>query len=405
MSIEKFRKFLFPILFIFPLLNHPITSYLYCLIGLISLFYFIKNKIKIKHFDWFFLTPFFLIIIGGWNSSNIKEYLNLLSINLMSILIILIFILTTKNDFKLKLGLNIFAISSILCCLIFSTYAISLHGIQELFQSNLNGTNYRQIIEKIPFFEVNIIYYSLFIVISIIIVMDDIDFKQIGYKLVLKILGVLLLLFNLILFSSKMAIISLSIYAIISLYKKRKYLKYYWFLILTFIILLFFLLLYCQNSFFIKRFIEPFYFFKLPHGMDYSSTSIRLGIYFCLDEIIRQNFLFGVGTGDVFDSLSYCFQQFNTNAYNSAKFGSHNNFLWYFISNGIFGFLVFLSFTIYVITKVRKYNKDYTIFILIMFINMISEDILIRQRGVILFYLLISPFVIKSRCNFTNHKS
>lgn len=393
MNIEKYKNLLFPALFIFPLLNHSLTSYYYGILAVLSVVLYLKNKIEFVKIEWFFVIPYLLIVVGGWNSSNVIEYLNILSINSISLLITIIFVLSYNKDFKLTIGLKIFTISNIVCCFIFLIYALTLLSFKELLDSNLNGSNYRQIIEKIPYFEINIIYYSLFIVISIIVLIEEIDYGKFNKRFVFIIIGLLLLLFNLILFSSKMAIISFSIFLIMFTYKKRRFINFY--LLSIFISGILFIMFFNKNSFLLKRFVEPFYFLKLPNGLDYSSTSIRLGIYNCLKNVISQNFLFGVGTGDVFDSLNVCYLQYNTNAYENAKFGSHNNFLWYFISNGIFGFLAFITFCKHLIKKIIDSNEKYTIYIIVMFINMLTEDILIRQRGVILFYLLTIPFLIK----------
>jgi hypothetical protein len=110
---------------------------------------------------------------------------------------------------------------------------------------------------------------------------------------------------------------------------------------------------------------------------EYSKASLAL---------IKQNFWFGVGTGDLEDALIGEYKEMGSELKNQYLFHAHNQFIAFFITFGIFGFLWFFVALIYPPFKERYFNDFfYLVFFLIMAFSMLSDDTLETQAGATLF--------------------
>ena len=110
---------------------------------------------------------------------------------------------------------------------------------------------------------------------------------------------------------------------------------------------------------------------------EYSKASLAL---------IKQNFWFGVGTGDLEDALIGEYKEMGSELKNQYLFHAHNQFIAFFITFGIFGFLWFFFALIYPPFKEQYFNDFfYLVFFLIMAFSMLSDDTLETQAGATLF--------------------
>jgi len=126
---------------------------------------------------------------------------------------------------------------------------------------------------------------------------------------------------------------------------------------------------------------------------DYESTSQRIEAWQSSLTVIKNNFLFGVGAGDVKEAL---IEEYSLNNYEylvEKKLNSHNQFLQTFIATGIFGFsALMLMFIVPFVFSIRKKNYLYLMFIIIMFINFLTESMLETQAGVVFYGFFNSVF-------------
>jgi hypothetical protein len=113
-------------------------------------------------------------------------------------------------------------------------------------------------------------------------------------------------------------------------------------------------------------------------------------------EIFKDNFWFGVGTGDVKDAFREKYQK--TNLFKEGHYKkTHNQFLTIALSLGIFGILVFSGIVILLI-KNHTGSLSY-LFILgqiIILLSMLWEDTLETQAGVSIFALLLNLFLFEN---------
>jgi O-antigen ligase len=124
------------------------------------------------------------------------------------------------------------------------------------------------------------------------------------------------------------------------------------------------------------------------------STSVRILIWQAAIEIIKENYRYGVGTGDTKDMLLKKYKEKGmTGAYNE-KLNAHNQFLQTFIALGLPGIILLLSSIIFPsILAFRKKNFIYLTFLIIIFINFLTESMLETIAGV-MFYASFNSLLI-----------
>ena len=128
---------------------------------------------------------------------------------------------------------------------------------------------------------------------------------------------------------------------------------------------------------------------------DGHSVSQRLFFMKIGKQIVKENFFFGVGIGDVNDSFIEQYLKTPNDLEKENQMRSHNQFLSFFISYGIVGFSLWLFTIMYPIFRMRQLNPIYSIFITIMFVGFLSDDMLERQAGVAI-YITINALLLFS---------
>lgn len=113
--------------------------------------------------------------------------------------------------------------------------------------------------------------------------------------------------------------------------------------------------------------------------------------------IIKENSLFGVGTGDVQDAFN---QKHEERDIISEKYWrrAHNQYLTYFVSFGILGGIYFLIFLLYPTVVLKQYRDYlYLCFISISMLSMLTEDTLETQVGITFFAYFNTLLIFKKR--------
>lgn len=115
--------------------------------------------------------------------------------------------------------------------------------------------------------------------------------------------------------------------------------------------------------------------------------------------LIRQNPVFGVGTGDVPNAFKDQYQKMNTNLAVQYRGRSHNQYLSITVAFGILGLVWFLAVMFYPGILTRNFNNYfYVIFWLILMLSMLTENTIEKQEGVT-FYILFTSLMILGREN------
>ena len=129
--------------------------------------------------------------------------------------------------------------------------------------------------------------------------------------------------------------------------------------------------------------LEPRQMEGNPNG---HSFSMRLEFWKTAIQIISQNPLFGVGTGDVSAAFKNMYSEMKSPLEERWRLRSHNQFLTVFVGLGFFGIIFFLFTLGYPPWKGKGFSDYYyLIFILIIAFSMLDEDTLETQAGVTFF--------------------
>lgn len=130
-------------------------------------------------------------------------------------------------------------------------------------------------------------------------------------------------------------------------------------------------------------------------GGDPSGHSVaqRIAYLKAASEIIRNNFLIGVGTGDVQYSFNQQYEVSDSQLAKNYRRRAHNQFVTILLSFGIIGFIIsiFAFFAPFIIER-KWHDYLFIVFFIIAMISMLNEDTLETQTGVsffIFFYALL----------------
>jgi hypothetical protein len=134
--------------------------------------------------------------------------------------------------------------------------------------------------------------------------------------------------------------------------------------------------------------------FELKHNPSGHSVTQRIEFWRTSLAIIHDNWLTGVGTGDMNLVFQQEYEKLNTPLEKKFRWRSHNQFLSFFVAFGIFGLAWFLFCLVYPPLRLKKF-KDYyyLVFFIIICLSMMWEDTIESQEGVTIFAFFSSFFL------------
>ena len=117
----------------------------------------------------------------------------------------------------------------------------------------------------------------------------------------------------------------------------------------------------------------------------------RYWVYACNYQIIKENWIVGVGTGNVQNHLNFCYQIVDAKIALEQDLNTHNEYANIWIGTGISGLILFLSFLISIWIKFKFWISRT---IIIVFATVcLTENLLERQQGVFFFTLFFSLLI------------
>lgn len=120
-------------------------------------------------------------------------------------------------------------------------------------------------------------------------------------------------------------------------------------------------------------------------------------------DILKNNWLFGVGIGDVKDSFISQYEINNSKLNKENRHRAHNQFLTHWISMGLIGFILTLSLFIYPLLTLNKRCDFLLCIVLISFsFSFLWQDMLETQAGVTIFSIFYSLMVFKNKYHVKN---
>jgi len=127
-----------------------------------------------------------------------------------------------------------------------------------------------------------------------------------------------------------------------------------------------------------------------------NSTSAHYLIWKNAVGLIKQHLIFGVGIGDVHDELNKEFVKNNFKFGIEKDFNPHNQFLNTMVALGITGLILLLAlFFLPAYVAWQQKNWICFFFLVIIFLNCLTESVLERQAGIIFFAFFFSLFAVQ----------
>lgn len=117
-----------------------------------------------------------------------------------------------------------------------------------------------------------------------------------------------------------------------------------------------------------------------------NGTNVRAGIIRCDIALLENNWLFGLGTGDVQDALNNCFSNYTTDVYSKHDYNTHNEYLNVWLTAGLLGIGTLLYLLIGGFAGAVKFDLTlFAYFFVFIFICFFTENFLDRQVGITFF--------------------
>ena len=383
-------KVLIGCLFTFPLFKENISSIFLITITVVTVVYlfYSKDKIQLKRNQLIFALPFFIILCTNLFAFNAEIDWKNISKSLMFLIFPLVFFNIPANIFK-NLETKFIYIFKLACSLVCCYYIVSFlinHPFLEFFNESYNESVFRKYVYSSALFNIHPTYFSLFLNVGII-------HSLLYFKKELKYLNLFtffLLLLMILLLSSRLMIIISFVSIIYTVTKGISIKKRY---LIPIIAIFFSGLVFLPG---IKsRFLEAYNDFNNPpKGMYFNSTNIRKSIINCSFEILKENYLRGVGFSNIQSELNECYSaNYDSNFYETHDYLTHNYFMYIFLGSGILGFSLFL---IYLFTIIKICLKIKNLLLNVILFSCIAlffvEDFLYRHYGLLFFNLFVFSY-------------
>ncbi|MBW6483424.1 MAG: O-antigen ligase family protein [Vicingaceae bacterium] len=128
------------------------------------------------------------------------------------------------------------------------------------------------------------------------------------------------------------------------------------------------------------------------------SFNIRSGILTCSFELIKNNWLLGIGPGNVQPFLNDCYMEISPSAYENMNYNTHNQFLGYWAAFGILGPLFLLGFIFQSVWGSLKLKSYLPLIVGIFYcICFLTENTLFRQHGIVPFAFFMGLFFYENK--------
>ncbi|MBI9037062.1 MAG: O-antigen ligase family protein [Bacteroidales bacterium] len=376
---------------------------------------FVKKAKEVLHdrkrsFLFLFSILYFFYLVGLLYTKNLQSGFFDVQVKLSLLIFPLIFS-TLDFDFFDKKKINkilfAFVLSTLLLsvvCLItaYFDYRKSL-WINEFYYVPLSNINLfgKEILSKHPS------YFAMFLNFAFGIIFLKFAENQTKYSFLknyLIIFTSIVIFIFVSLLSSKAGIagfliVSCCIIVYLIVYKKQYFISFI--MVLTVPILFFFSIELLPNSF--NRIISATEIINSSEKINKNTidgTAERILVWNSALEILKNNFLFGVGTGDVKDFLVKEYKKENITAAYKQKLNAHNQYIQTSLSIGFFGLIVLLiSLLLPFVDSFKIGNFLFIIFLLLISFNFLFESMLERQSGVV-FYAFFNSLLFFSKKDY-----
>lgn len=387
----------------FPLLPSRLKGFPVVLLLISAIYFFLKKKKRnFPTIDFFkFSSLFFVSFLSIFYTGSFFFPLNKIETSLSLVIVPLAFSMLHFKEIKRRF------VVFFLKCFILSTTILSIISFYFYFDNDLfkkgdfRVNSFRKLILEIPIINDHPIYISLYLALSMLFSLAIFSIINKNKKIIIIIIN-LINIFHLLLLSSKGVIIGVLISSVVFLILKFKNIRNKFFLIFFIVSMSVLCIVYFPNT--NRRFKELGLKSTYEKLQITNSTSLRVAIYKCAIEKIKIRPILGHGWGVGDLLLIDCYKDKSDYLFRK-KLNSHNQFLDYYLNGGFLLLFILIYFLYYQIIFSIKQKKHLLTSIVVFFtIQMLSENILNRQSGIIMFIFMISLFKFENQILKLNKK-
>ncbi|CAI8322360.1 MAG: Uncharacterised protein [Polaribacter sejongensis] len=406
MQLTKFYNYSFLLVASFPLFSIRISTFILAFWFIMSVIVLFKKKSynslsKVSYRNIAILSLYYIFLLVNYIFSGFDN--NLIKFLETDALFLLfpLFIFINKDYIATK------TLKNILLVFFGSNLILAMICWFKIFQ-----TGFFKLLEKDSYYHpvfrglfaettgIHLPYLGLFFVFSIFIAyFFIIKTNSKKHVKILVFLSSIVLLASIVTFSARMA---LGTFFVIIFYLTFKEIKGSLRKISTLFLFTSFAIILVINSPVKKRIAEIFNTkLELPSGKlnDKSHlVNFRYGIYYCSYNIIKNDIFVGIGKNNVSESLQLCYDNFSYNNFDDFKkrnYNTHNQYIDLIISYGVFGFIILFSSIFY--GWYHSKSSLYKVFLITIFLALLTENLFARQLGVVFFTLFNTLFFIIDR--------
>lgn len=334
--------------------------------------------------------PYFILVVGAFYSTNHEQLLAELTKNIPFLLLpIVVFSVRYKIEAShFKYILKWFLLGNFIVSLILISHILKTLGIEGLSWTFLWNITHQKLSEVVG---LNAIYLSLYFAICIIYILNEFLYVRTELSKPIKffyLLSFILIAFGLVLLSSRTVIVSCAIVLAMLLF--QYYLKKMHFLKVLFRLLIFGTIV--SGAMFLINPVLKLRIKSVFFDEDFNNVALkeegvqmRQKLWQSSYEVFSDHFLFGVGTGDFQDQLMATYKRNKYRVQYRFKMNSHNQYLSFMVSSGIFGTLLFLIYMFYPVARYIQHNKWMLLTITLLFVLcFLTESYLYTNKGVII---------------------
>ena len=396
--LERITKLSFLGLALLPLLKENLNSILIIICALLILVYnFQSNEKKKSSPQILILTlPFWMFLLHELLTQD-NSFERVL-VHLPFLIFPLLFAFKPSyinNDLKRK-SLFVFQISVLLQSFIYVVFFLVNNPISKFFYVRNNIPFFREYVSENYLFEIHPTYFSSFLLVSFTVSLFSLIKKK---RNIFAILNMTIMVFFIILFSSRMIVLILLLTIVFSgIYLiLQRGIKKSAFIIFSSLVLLAILIFPVKNIIG-KRFTEIKTEINKPIVEEYyNSTNTRIAILKCSFIVLKEAPFFGYGNL-LQEKLNNCYKENNnSNFYLKHTFNTHNYYINLVAYGGWTFFLLFIIYLFYIYKKIKYSVLGLFLGTQFLLIN-ITENYFSRHYGIVLFVYFISMFIfIKER--------
>lgn len=142
-------------------------------------------------------------------------------------------------------------------------------------------------------------------------------------------------------------------------------------------------------------------YFSITHRSENTGINMRMIHWLASIEVVRSNFLWGVGLGDSQDVLDKIYSEMRHE--NFIGFNSHSQYLWDIINFGLLGVILLLTnFILPFILRYRSLDSTYCCFVLIVATFCLTECLFHVNKGISFYGFFNSLFLFYGRNSIHN---